>query len=314
MPPGTVALLGLNFLMGGLVSLVMKLGGKLMYKPLMLGLALAGFALGASAPAHADDWNKKYTVSGKPDVRVETDDGDVGITTGSGGEINVHVSTNGYKIGPNDVHVIESQDGNKLQLIVKAPHGHFGWFSVGSHSIKIQVQVPAEADLDIHSGDGNVTSTAVSGAIRIDTGDGHITAQGLRGDIHLHSGDGHIEGSNFDGKLDVDTGDGHITISGRFDSLYLKTGDGSISASAASGSKIATPWNLRSGDGSITLRIPNDFAADLDAHTGDGHINLDFPVTVSGSLSESRVRGKMNGGGGTLEINSGDGSIHIQKL
>jgi Putative adhesin len=314
MPPATVALLGLNLLMGGFVSPVMKLGGLHMYKPLMLGLALAGFALGASAPAHADDWNKKYTVSGKPDIRVETDDGDVNVTTGSGGEINVHVSTSGYKIGPSDVHVIESQDGNKLQLIVKAPHGHFGWFSVGSHSIKIQVQVPAEADLDIHSGDGNVTSTAVSGAIRIDTGDGHITAQGLRGDIHLHSGDGHIEGSNFDGKLDVDTGDGHITISGRFDSLYLKTGDGSISASAASGSKIATPWNLRSGDGSITLRIPNDFAADLDAHTGDGHINLDFPVTVSGSLSESRVRGKMNGGGGTLEINSGDGSIHIQKL
>ena len=93
----------------------------------------------------------------------------------------MHVSTKGYKIG-RDVHVIESQDGNKLQLVVKAPHGHFGWFS-GGHAIKVQIQVPGESDLDIHSGDGNVTSTAVSGAIKIDTGDGHITAQGLRGDI-----------------------------------------------------------------------------------------------------------------------------------
>src|SRR5580658_572034 len=252
----------LNFFEGGFVSPVMKLGGKHMYKPLLLGLALAGISLAAPSGARADDWNKKYSVSAKPEVRVETDDGDVEITTGGGGEIDVHVSTKGYKIGPSDVHVIESQDGNKLQLVVKAPHGHFGWFNVGSHSIKIQVQVPAEADLDVHSGDGNVTSTAVSGAIRIDTGDGNINAQGLHGDIHLHSGDGHIEGANFDGKLDVDTGDGHITISGRFDSLYLKTGDGSIQASASSGSKIATAWNLRSGDGSITLRIPDNFAAD----------------------------------------------------
>jgi DUF4097 and DUF4098 domain-containing protein YvlB len=285
-----------------------------MYKPLLIGIALAGIALAAPAPVQADEWNHKYSVSGKPQVRVETDDGDVEITTGSATEINVHVTTNGYKIGPGDVHVIDSQDGNHVQLNVKAPHIHWGWFTTGHHSIKVQVQVPAESDLDIHSGDGNVTSTPVSGNIKIDTGDGHITAQGLRGDIHLHSGDGHIEGSNFDGKLDVDTGDGHITISGRFDSLYLKTGDGTIQASAGPGSKIANTWNLRSGDGSITLRIPDNFAADLDAHTGDGHINLDFPVSVSGSLSESRVRGKMNGGGGTLEINSGDGSIHIQKL
>ena len=113
-----------------------------MYKPLLIGLALAGISLAASPAAHADDWNKKYTVSGKPAVRVETDDGDIDITTGGGNEINVHVSTKGYKIGPSDVHVIESQDGNKLQLVVKAPHGHFGWFSTGGHAIKVQIQVP----------------------------------------------------------------------------------------------------------------------------------------------------------------------------
>ncbi len=282
-----------------------------MYKPLLAGIALAGIAL-AAPTAHADDWSKKYTVNGKPSLRVQTDDGNVEITTGAANEIDVHVSTTSYKIGPNDVQA--SQNGNNLELVIKTPHAHWTFFNVSNHSVKIQIQVPAETDLDIHSGDGNVTSGAVNGNIKIDTGDGSIKANGLRGDIHLHSGDGHIEGSDFDGKLDVDTGDGHITISGRFDSLYLKTGDGSINASATAGSKVANPWNLRSGDGSITLRVPQDLAADLDAHTGDGHISLDLPVSVIGAMSESRVRGKMNGGGGQLEINSGDGSIHIQKL
>ena len=286
-----------------------------MYKPLLIGLALASIALAAPTRARADEAQpKNYKFSGKPSIRVETDDGNVEITTGPANEATLKLSTTSYKIGPNDVHVQESQTGNNLTLIIKSPHGHWGWFNVTNHTIKIQLQVPSECDLDIHSGDGNVTSQAVTGNIKIDTGDGNINAQGLHGDIRLHSGDGHIEGSNFDGKLNVDTGDGHITITGRFDSLYLKTGDGSIQASASNGSKIASPWNIRSGDGSITLRIPDNFSADLDAHTGDGHINLDFPVSVSGALSESRVRGKLNGGGGELEINSGDGSIHIQKL
>jgi len=246
-----------------------------MYKPLLIALALTGIALGAASPAQADDKDLKYSITGKPQLTVQTDDGDIDISTGSAAEIKVHVSTSGYKIS--DLRFNESQNGNNVSLVVKAPHGSWSFFG-SHHSIKIQIQVPVESDLDIHSGDGNVTSAAVTGNIKIDTGDGHIT------------------------------------ISGRFDSLYLKTGDGSIQASATAGSKIANPWNLRSGDGSITLRVPENFAADLDAHTGDGHINLDFPVTVSGALSTSRVRGKMNGGGGTLEINSGDGSIHIQKL
>src|ERR1700689_474000 len=66
----------LNFFDDGFVSPVMKLGGTHMYKPLLLGLALAGIALVGASAAHADDWNKKYSVSGKPEVRVETDDGD----------------------------------------------------------------------------------------------------------------------------------------------------------------------------------------------------------------------------------------------
>ena len=68
-----------------------------MYKPLLAGIALAGIAL-AAPTAHADDWSKKYTVNGKPSLRVQTDDGNVEITTGAANEIDVHVSTTSYKI------------------------------------------------------------------------------------------------------------------------------------------------------------------------------------------------------------------------
>ncbi|HUJ20287.1 MAG TPA: hypothetical protein VLX58_02140, partial [Bryobacteraceae bacterium] len=62
-----------------------------------------------------------------------------------------------------------------------------------------------------------------------------------------------------------------------------------------------------------TVRLPQNFAADLDAHTGDGKITVDFPLTTSGSISTSELRGKINGGGQTLAIHTGDGPIRVER-
>jgi DUF4097 and DUF4098 domain-containing protein YvlB len=180
--------------------------------------------------------------------------------------------------------------------------------------VRIEVHVPRDLDLDVHTGDGNVSAQAVAGRIRIDTGDGNVNATGLKGNVSMHSGDGHITAAGLDGSLMVNTGDGHINVDGRFDALDLKTGDGNIEARVMNGSKVANGWRLHSGDGRINVSLPSNLNADLDAHTGDGHITLDVPISVSGSLSRSSIHGKLNGGGGSISISSGDGSIHVQKL
>lgn len=282
-----------------------------MQKAWLVGLALVSVV--AAAPARADEWSKKYGVSGKAEVRVETNDGNIDILSSDQKEVDARVITIGWAI-PKDVRVTESQTGDHITIEARAPRTSWNWFGSSHHSLRIEVRVPREADLDIHSGDGNVSVQPVSGRVRVDTSDGNIDVDGLKGDVRLHSGDGHIQGRGVDGALDVDTGDGHITMRGRFDALNLRTGDGNIDAEVESGSKMSGSWSVRSGDGNISLRLPEGFHADLDAHTGDGHISLDFPVIVSGSLSESTVRGKMNGGGQPLTIRSGDGSIRLEKL
>ena len=77
---------------------------------------------------------------------------------------------------------------------------------------------------------------------------------------------------------------------------------------------MTSAWRIRTGDGSVTLRLPENFTADLDAHTGDGKITVDFPVTASGSLGRSELRGKLNGGGQTLVVRTGDGPIRLHRL
>jgi hypothetical protein len=105
-----------------------------------------------------------------------------------------------------------------------------------------------------------------------------------------------------------------MNVRGRFDVLDLHTGDGGIDAEVEPGSKVEAAWSLRSGDGGITLRLPEGLGADLDARTGDGHIVLDKPVTVTGTVSPSAVRGKLGAGGPPLRVETGDGSIRLLGL
>jgi DUF4097 and DUF4098 domain-containing protein YvlB len=281
----------------------------------LTAVIVTGIGLASSAaPARADQWSKTYPVDGRTDLRVITGDGDVVVTGTDQHQIDARVTATGWKIGPNDVQIVESQSGNSVSIEVKVPHWNFSLFGGNHKSLRVEVSVPRELDLDVRTSDGSVTAQGVSGKIQFDTGDGNVTASNIKGDIRIHTGDGHIEGHNFDGSLDANTGDGNLRIDGRFDALALKTGDGNIEAQVGSGSKVANGWNLHSGDGHITLRVPGDLNAMLDAHTGDGSITLDIPIQVFGSLSHSSVRGKMNAGGATLAVSSGDGSIHIEKL
>jgi DUF4097 and DUF4098 domain-containing protein YvlB len=268
----------------------------------------------AAAPARADEWKKTYQVSGRASLYVKTGDGDVTITGADQKQIDAEVMSEGYKIGPNDVQVVESQNGDHVSIEINFPHMSWHMFGGNHRSLRVNVRVPREAELDIRTGDGNISTTGVSGKLQFDTGDGNVIANDIHGEIRIHTGDGRVEGHGFDGSLDADTGDGSMKVSGRFDSLALKTGDGSIDAQIGSGSKVASSWNVKSGDGSITLRLPSDLNANLEARTGDGNITLDFPIQVSGSLSHSAVHGKLNAGGNTLSVTSGDGSIHIEKI
>ena len=66
-----------------------------------------------------------------------------------------------------------------------------------------------------------------------------------------------------DGTLRAHSGDGHVRVRGRFDNLDISTSDGRIEAEALAGSSIGTGWNLSTGDGGVTVMIPENFAADI---------------------------------------------------
>jgi DUF4097 and DUF4098 domain-containing protein YvlB len=272
--------------------------------------------LAVAAPASADQWEKTFKLTGKADLRVDSNDGPIEVSSSSSPEIHVRVWTSGWRISSDEVRILrESQQGNRVEIEVRVPRSSWSWgFSSIHREVKIEVTVPQEANLDLHTGDGHMRVRGVSGDIRLDTGDGHIYVDELKGNLRLHTGDGHIEGSGLDGTLEADTGDGHMNLRGRFDGLKLHTGDGNITTDALAGSKMNGEWSIRTGDGSVTVRLPEGFSAELDAHTGDGTISSQLPITVSGGLNKSSLRGNINHGGATLMLRTGDGSIRIERI
>jgi Putative adhesin len=269
-------------------------------------LSTAAFA----GVVHAEDFNKSFVISNRAIVRVDTNDGSVSITTGDTKQVEFHVEYQGYELNKN-LTIESHQQGDEVELSARIPRWQFSLGTI--RRLHIEVRMPKDGDLHVKTGDGAIKAGGLSGDIDLSTGDGGLAVNSLTGDIRLRTGDGSIEGNDLDGKCDAVSGDGHIRLAGRFDVLRVKSGDGGIDVRALHGSKLDAGWSIGSGDGGIEVALAKDLPADIEVSTGDGHISSDVPITVEGTISKSRIRGKMNGGGQTLTIHTGEGSIHLKQ-
>jgi hypothetical protein len=243
--------------------------------------------------ARAEEWEHTYPITGTPEVIVDTNDGDVEVLVGSSQQVEARVISHGWKIN-DDLRIEANGTQNRVEVRLHEK----GKFCFGAcfRSIHVELRVPREADLNIHTGDGNIRVESVRGTHRIETNDGDVRLRDL------------------EGSLRASTHDGNVNVSGTFDLLELRTGDGDVDAEVSKSSTPKLAWTIRSGDGNVRLRLPDDFRADLSAQTGDGNVRVAFPLDTSELRSEHAVRGKINGGGVPLELHTGDGDISLEKM
>ena len=58
---------------------------------------------------------------------------------------------------------------------------------------------------------------------------------------------------------------------------------------------MADDWEITTGDGGVSLYLPSDFGAELDAHTGDGTIRNDLDVEWRAGPSARTARRTVRG-------------------
>jgi hypothetical protein len=261
---------------------------------------------------------KRFAVKGIPDIRLTTFDGAIELQSSDDKEVVVEIEKRGpTKEAVEALEVTSTQTGDLIEVEVKRPSSE-AFAGMGFHrsaSARLVVSVPRRANIAARTGDGSIRLDGVSGRIDLRTGDGSIRTVNVSGQLKLHTGDGSVAVERAEGTLDLDTGDGGVDVSGRLTSVKMHTGDGSIVYRAEAGTVMSDGWEISTGDGGISLYLPPDFGADLDARTGDGAITNELKVasTENDSRENRRaIRGRLGQGGKLLRIRTGDGSIRLR--
>ncbi|HYJ78066.1 MAG TPA: DUF4097 family beta strand repeat-containing protein [Longimicrobiaceae bacterium] len=297
-------------------------GPRFAFVAITLALSAYAAATPTDSPARGAqrdfDWNGELRAGAT--LRVYTVSGTVTVRRSAGGSARVHgVTVNGDREAiryvsdrdGGDVRVcalrdnstcdddgIDSRGGRnnnnrraRANFTVEVPRGVVVRVSSGNGDVAVD-----GATADVHAGSGNGDVRVGTGAsrVRASSGNGAVMVDGARGPVNASSGNGRVTVSTAVGPVEASTGNGSINVS-----MAQLRGDGDMEFS--------------SGNGSITLTLPADFSAQVEAATGNGSFESDFPLRVVGRMNRHRVSGTIGDGGRRLRISTGNGGIHLRR-
>jgi hypothetical protein len=251
-------------------------------------------------------FERNLSVKGTVELNVSTGSGYIHLTHGASGQVHIfgHVRSS-WGANDDQVHQIAANPPiEQTGSIVRIGARHQNLHNI---SIDYEIQAPADAYLNAATGSGEITDDGVGQNAKLSTGSGTIHASALHGGFSLETGSGGIYADQTgDGDVKAQTGSGSIELRNLHGGVHAETGSGSIKAGGAP----TSPWKLETGSGSIETWT-GDAGIVLDAETGSGSIHTDREMTTQGTTSRHHVVGKINGGGPTVKIETGSGSIRV---
>jgi hypothetical protein len=281
-----------------------------------LAVAGSGCAINLDADQVVIRDEKRFKVGPGTEVTLDTFDGSIQVQSWDQPDVQVEIQ----KRGPDRevaaaLEVRSSQDGNRIRVEAPAPKvmREVVGINVSSPSVSFVVRLPQKTKLTATTRDGSISVENVNGTVNLRSGDGSIRAERITGDLTARTGDGSVAVGEVDGRVSLESGDGSIRVGGRVQDLHVKTNDGSIVIEADDGSAMKGNWDISTGDGSITFRVPRDFSAEIDADSRDGRVRSEIDGLTASNDDDDRgtLRGRIGGGGHTVTIRSGDGSITV---
>ena len=240
-------------------------------------------------------FERTLTVNGPVDLSVRTGSGSIQVRTGAADRVQiiarVTASSRRDGIDPAErVRRVESappitQTGNVIRLGDTEDDPMYR-----NVAISYELIVPANTALNAQTGSGNQTVGSLDGEVRAQTGSGNIRVERTGGSLHAQTGSGHIDAESVGGEVRARTGSGSVDVR----------------------QIVRADVNVQTGSGSVSLSLPPDAAFTLDAQTGSGSITTSQPLTVQGRVRRNRVTGTVRGGGNSVHVRTGSGSIAIR--
>jgi len=249
-------------------------------------LAFLFLALCASVLLRAESYSFKepFTQSAPfnatGEISLETVNGAVEIRTWDKNEIRIE----GEKSAKTDeelklIDLTLHTTPERVTIKVRLPKRPGSWFGGGNirASVRFTLTVPATAHLkQIEAVNARIVLDGLRGTVHAETVNGPITATALGGDTHLE------------------------TVNGRINASF---------ATLTAAQRIS----METVNGAITVTLPPEPHANLEASVVNGHIDCDFPITLSsGRLRGKNLKGTIGHGGATIELEAVNGSLALR--
>jgi len=156
---------------------------------------------------------------------------------------------------------------------------------------------------------GSIELNGCEGAVKVDTSGGRIESIDGSGSLEARTSGGSIVVRNFGGNTKVETSGGRLAFENINGKITGRTSGGSITARLKS--PVPGDVNLETSAGSIEVTVPPDAGLDVEAEASSGRVTSDLPF-VGIRTDREQLKGKINGGGKSLVLRSGAGSISIK--
>lgn len=261
---------------------------KRMFFTVILGASL--IASTAFAEKFTRTETKIFNLSATGSVEVQNVNGSIKVESWDKDQVSVEVTKTVRASDSeeadeyfSDLRVEIKSGDDFLQIKTRYPHefggGFFDWlFHGGSRyeGVEYVLKVPPTVRLEVVSTNGSITVREVTGKVNAHSTNGRIT---------LEEVGGVVEGSTTNGGITA-------RISDKVELRELRLG---------------------TTNGGITVYCPEGINADVYAHTTNGGIHTDFPITMQGGFSRNSLEGKINNGGNEIHLHTTNGGISIYK-
>lgn len=243
-----------------------------------------------------DKSEKRVNAQNIKGLYVTSPVGSVKVSTWDKNEILVNVTkiNNGIK---SKSELLD--DLKNVELVYNEDNGNFvvkaflPKFKDNGISVDFDISVPKNlGEFKINSDVGDVRLAGLQGKIDVVNSVGKIDLNDCAGAVSLKAttGDITVRGCKLNGDSNITGNTGRVLF------------DGSIGTSGT--------YKFVTNVGKMDVTLPSNASFDVDASTDVGNIECKF--NVSGSTSNKKVQGKVNGGGPKLILVNNIGSISLQ--
>jgi DUF4097 and DUF4098 domain-containing protein YvlB len=292
--------------------------------PIIAAALIASVALSAQKA-----FDKRFNVAPGGHLRLDTDVGSVAVVGGAGHEVVIHADLNGSDAFLSDLNITAEQGSSGVTVTARKSHfGWFDWFDFAEKSIHFTIDVPRDYSVELRTSGGYLDVRNVNAPVRGATSGGHIVVQDVTGSVKMHTSGGSIDAERINGATELGTSGGSISVAdarGDLDAhtsgggIRLKNIDGTVRAATSGGSVHAEMRSnrgisLSTSGGTISLLLPENVGASIDASTSGGRVSSDLPFSSTETAESSHLRGAINGGGEQVVLHTSGGSIRLGPL